>query len=200
MIENAPVLVVDDDSMMLRTIARALQPHWAAVPASCVEEGRAFLEQRRFSAAIIDVFLPDGSGFDLLEMIRTRSARAMPVLMFTGCVEMALVNRAQILGAEIAIKGDGQDSVRAFQHRLAERPPLAHDVATALARDHGFSPRATHALTLALEEPDATREDKCARLRIAPSTYKGYVKQILGQTGDDSLSVLRRRLRRDGLW
>ncbi|MCC7292061.1 MAG: HAMP domain-containing protein [Phycisphaerales bacterium] len=79
------VLVVDDDPLVLRTCADALQAWGCRVlTAGCVEEARrqmAASDDPAPAAALIDVALPDGSGYDLArEWLAARPALRVAVM------------------------------------------------------------------------------------------------------------------------
>lgn len=78
-----PVLVVEDEPAIADTLVYALKtegftPHWCTT-------GRAALEAlaaKPFALVVLDVGLPDGSGFDVCKAIRARSS--VPVLFLTA--------------------------------------------------------------------------------------------------------------------
>ncbi|CAN5189315.1 beta-lactam response regulator transcription factor BlrA [soil metagenome] len=92
------LLLVEDDPAIARTVAYALEREGFTVDVvALVREARVRLSHsdRRFSAAILDVGLPDGSGLDLCREIR--AAGPLPVLMLSARSEE--IDR--ILGLEL---------------------------------------------------------------------------------------------------
>ncbi len=67
------MLVVDDEAIVLDVLKVALKKAGFAVfTASRLVEGTAMIHNQRFSCALIDKNLPDGSGLDLIRLIRQR--------------------------------------------------------------------------------------------------------------------------------
>ena len=77
------ILIVDDEEPIADMIMYALEtdgfePLWAATGRDCLN----ILQREAVALAILDVGLPDGSGFDLFKEIRRRSD--LPVLFLTA--------------------------------------------------------------------------------------------------------------------
>lgn len=67
------VLVVDDEAIVLDVLKVALKKAGFAVfTAARLVEGTAMVHGQKFSCALIDKNLPDGSGLDLIRLIRQR--------------------------------------------------------------------------------------------------------------------------------
>jgi len=97
--EARSVLIVDDDEAVLRAYTRLLhQGGYDVVPASRVAEARALLEGGQIGVLVTDVILPDGSGFELLEVAR-RQSRPVPVVLMTGAADVSTVATAFAAGA-----------------------------------------------------------------------------------------------------
>ncbi len=77
------ILIVEDDRTILMGLAYSLQQEGYAV-LQCVtaEEARAAITQGQFDLALLDINLPDGSGYDLCRLIRKSSAT--PVVFLTA--------------------------------------------------------------------------------------------------------------------
>lgn len=77
------VLLIDDDKELCALLTEYLAPEGLAVePCHTGGQGLARALSGDYDAALLDVALPDASGFDVLGTIRSRSA--LPVLMLTG--------------------------------------------------------------------------------------------------------------------
>jgi len=78
------VLVIDDDPLILEFIRRGLAEDGYTVDvAASGKEGSLFARLSPYDVIILDVVLPDMSGFDVLQRLRGDSI-AIPVLMLTG--------------------------------------------------------------------------------------------------------------------
>lgn len=78
------VLVIDDDQLILEFIRRGLgEDGYTVDVAANGSEGSLFARLSPYDVIILDVVLPDMSGFDVLRKLRADSI-AVPVLMLTG--------------------------------------------------------------------------------------------------------------------
>lgn len=69
-----PLLLVEDDANVAATLTQRLQAEGFAVThAASVRAARAALQAQRFAAAVLDVGLPDGSGFEVAQHLRELS-------------------------------------------------------------------------------------------------------------------------------
>jgi response regulator RpfG family c-di-GMP phosphodiesterase len=81
----APVLVVDDDPGVRRAACRVLrQAGYEVQQAGSVGEARQALGRGGFGVVVLDVFLPDESGIELLRQLQREHAD-VNVIMLTGC-------------------------------------------------------------------------------------------------------------------
>jgi DNA-binding response OmpR family regulator len=82
-----PILIVEDDLTLREILAEHLSTDggFATVGVGTLEEAGAllFAKDNRFDAVILDVGLPDGSGFDFCARLR-QLGHSMPVIMLTG--------------------------------------------------------------------------------------------------------------------
>ena len=78
------VLIVEDDPVLADGLAVGLGLAGSTVDAvgNCAD-ARAALEVAKFDAVVLDVMLPDGSGFDLLKDLRATGDRT-PLLLLTA--------------------------------------------------------------------------------------------------------------------
>ncbi|MEN9222611.1 MAG: response regulator [Thermostichus sp. BF3_bins_97] len=76
------ILHVEDDPDILQVVAQILQDTAELVHAHTLEEARQLLQTRHFHLVILDLYLPDGSGLDLLPLLR--SVSATPVVVFSA--------------------------------------------------------------------------------------------------------------------
>jgi two-component system copper resistance phosphate regulon response regulator CusR len=77
------LLVEDDRSLADIVVAGMREQHLTAVVATNAREGRERAELGDYDVIVLDVMLPDGSGFDLCAWIRARRI-ATPILMLTA--------------------------------------------------------------------------------------------------------------------
>ena len=98
------VLIVDDDPAFSQFTRNLLtDKKMRVVVASSKAEGMQVFERERPSCVILDIFLPDGSGVDLIKPMRAASL-TIPIIMVSGQSEVDEVVRAMKEGASDYIK------------------------------------------------------------------------------------------------
>jgi two-component system response regulator AtoC len=98
------VLVIDDDPAFSQFTRNLLaDKEMRVLVASSKAEGLKAFERERPSCVILDIFLPDGSGVDLIKPIRAASP-TIPIIMVSGQSEVEEVVRAMKEGASDYVK------------------------------------------------------------------------------------------------
>jgi DNA-binding NtrC family response regulator len=93
----ANVLVVDDDIGVCRIIQRMLSDEQCKVQTSqTVADALKAIEQKPFDVYVMDYKLPDGSGLDVAERIRSKYGAA-PIILISGYDPSAVALRAEKL-------------------------------------------------------------------------------------------------------
>ncbi len=91
------VLVVDDDLAMCRMLQRMLSDDQHKVQTSqSVSDALEEVEQKPFDVYVMDYKLPDGSGLDVAERIRSKGSEA-PIILMSGYDRSAVEVRAEKL-------------------------------------------------------------------------------------------------------
>jgi ActR/RegA family two-component response regulator len=91
------VLVVDDDVGVCRIVQRMLSNEQCKVQISqSVTDALGAIEQKAFDAYVIDFKLPDGSGLDVAEGVRSKWG-ASPIILISGYDPAAVALRAEKL-------------------------------------------------------------------------------------------------------
>lgn len=95
------ILVVDDNEANRDVLAKRLRQHgYAACPAPDGSSALAMLEQRRFDLLLLDVEMPELSGFQVLSRLRqTYSRSELPIIMMTARPQADDVVEALQIGA-----------------------------------------------------------------------------------------------------
>lgn len=94
------LLVVEDNDAVARLIITVVASDELAVArARSCAEARELLNSDRFDALILDVMLPDGTGYDLLSNLRAEGM-SLPVLMLTSLDQTTDVVRGLDSGAD----------------------------------------------------------------------------------------------------
>jgi two-component system response regulator HydG len=91
------VLVVDDDNAVCRIVERMLSDEKYQVQTSqSVADAFRVIEQKPFDAYVMDYKLPDGSGLDVAERIRSRGS-GVPIILISGYDTTFVASRAEKL-------------------------------------------------------------------------------------------------------
>jgi two-component system response regulator HydG len=92
------VLVVDDDVKICLIIHRMLSDkQYEVQSAHFVADALGAIEKKSFDVYVLDYKLPDGSGFDVAERIRSKWG-ASPIILISGYDPSAIALRAEKLG------------------------------------------------------------------------------------------------------
>lgn len=189
------ILYVEDDRILRQALVRCF-PDVRFDIATTIAEARTRVG-RAHSAWVVDERLPDGSGLELVAWARAEGVQA-PTLLVTGADDRALVNRAQLLGVEVAYKPDLHQNVKAFLGRVREGRRAAPAVLLAidaLAEANGLSPRERDLLrTMGRGVPRAALG---AELGLSENTIKTLVRRILRKTNANALDELLRAILQD---
>src|ERR1700722_18475106 len=89
------VLVVDDDNAVCRIVERMLSHEQYQVQTSqSVADALRVIEQKPFDAYVMDYKLPDGSGLDVAERIRSKGSE-VPIILISGYDTTSVASRAK---------------------------------------------------------------------------------------------------------
>lgn len=79
------ILMVEDHYELASTVCEFLEEHDFVVDhARNLDAARHLLKQRPYHVLLLDINLPDGSGYDLCEWLRQQESMDIPVLMLTA--------------------------------------------------------------------------------------------------------------------
>lgn len=99
-IEERNILLVDDDPQILEFLEKILKEKSFENlhKASSQKEALKILEEENIEMAILDILLPDGSGFDIIANIRKSSH--IPVLFLSAVTDVEKQYNSFVLGAD----------------------------------------------------------------------------------------------------
>ena len=93
------ILLVEDDLSLIEGLAFSLEKHGFEVAvARTIKEARDFFDSHEYSLILLDLMLPDGSGFDMCRYIR-RTSR-IPILFLTAADEEVNIVMGLDLGGD----------------------------------------------------------------------------------------------------
>lgn len=187
----AHVLVVDDEICFARSVGRflAADGHEVRV-AGTLAEARDALASVPFNVVVLDLFLPDGYGSQLLPELKA-CAPPPQVVVVSGFLTS---ERAIALFGECALtvpKPVATEGIQTIVTKLASAPA---DTITVFCRSHRLSGRESELVYLAYAGVE--NKDVAARLSCSYNTIGTYWKRIFEKTGCRSQrSVLAAALR-----
>lgn len=193
------MLVVEDQPALLKLLLRRVRGcHVSARGAETLAAARAGYRPNLHCGLIVDVMLPDGSGFELIEEARCVEP-ALPILVMTGAAVPENITRAQCLGCEFTCKAGMDHGVRRFVRRAAVRTPAETWGALVASVAHRF--RLTRAERRLLEcSCESTRQNVLAdRLGVSAETVKTQAESLREKIGAETLEALVAPLRRRAL-
>ena len=119
---DGPILVVEDDITLAQAVSGTLRREGFPVESAYThEEAQLRIQEKRPALLVLDLLLPDGSGWEILKAARARTLEVVPVII----ISHVAVTRAQIRehGVQRFIPKpfDMRDLVQEVRHLLA--PP-----------------------------------------------------------------------------
>ena len=172
-----PVLIADDDAILLALIEVSLvEAGFGTVCAVSGEEAHRIAAAQPIGAAVLDVNLPEGSGYEVCRRLRQLHGFAIPILFISGERTEGYDRVAGLLiGADdYLVKPFDPGELVARVDGLIRR---AH-VRGAVRR---LTPRELEVLTLLAEGLDQT--EIAERLQITSKTVATHLERILGKLG-----------------
>lgn len=196
--QQACFLVVDDEPLSARSIARTLSRLGAIVIAGSKAEACARLDAAKaWTALVLDLRLDDGTGLEVLAYARQEGIDA-PALILSGALEPVAINRAFPLDARVLAKPCEPEHLRqwAKEAMLAseEVPCRITKAVQELATKHALTPAQTEILLGTVKGID--RAELMASRKVTENTHKTQVRAILRKTRTMSLGELRDRVLR----
>ena len=90
---DEPILLVEDDITLAQAVSATLQREGYAVESAHThEEAQLRIQEQAPALLVLDLVLPDGSGWEVLKAARARTPQMVPVIV----ISHAPVTRAQI--------------------------------------------------------------------------------------------------------
>jgi DNA-binding NarL/FixJ family response regulator len=192
------VLIVDDHVVVRHGLKSAIQSHGYEVVAEAgsINEAQAFMAQTNPDAIIVDINLPDGSGFDLVAWSRRVSPRtAIVVLTLNDGADYVRAARSAGANAFIIKSAPLSDVIAALDFAVSSPTSFSSKKLCSSSTDSGLSAReidVLHSINHGLSNGAIATD-----LYISVSTVKTHVSSILRKLDADNrvqaLSIARER-------
>jgi DNA-binding NarL/FixJ family response regulator len=197
--ENPEVsfLVAEDDVLLGRVLVRVLSEHGTTELVTTARDARAKLATRSFTAVVVDIGLPDGSGLDLINHARELDP-SVAALVVSGRVDERRLAAAHHLDASYLLKPVDMRELALFAVRMRARTRKRHEkIAEVVKRwAHEYELTGAEAAMLELSALGSPRASLPEQRGVSPGTVKKQVHVLLTKTGDASLEGAVSRLLR----
>ena len=192
------VLIVDDHAVVRHGLKSAIESHGHLVVAEAgsINEAQAFMAQTNPDAIIVDINLPDGSGFDLVAWSR-RVSPTTAIVVLTLNEGADYVRAAKSAGANAFIVKNAplSDLIAALDFAISSPTSFSSKQMCNSEIDSGLSAReidVLHSINHGLSNTAIATD-----LYISVSTVKTHVSSILRKLEADNrvqaLSIARER-------
>ena len=192
------VLIVDDHAVVRHGLKSAIQSHGYEVVAEAgsINEAQAFMAQTNPDAIIVDINLPDGSGFDLVAWCRRISpTTAIVVLTLNDGADYVRAAKSAGANAFIVKNAPLSDLIAALDFALSSPTSFSSKQISSSGIDSGLSAReidVLHSISHGLSNSAIATD-----LYISVSTVKTHVSSILRKLDADNrvqaLAIARER-------
>ena len=192
------VLIVDDHAVVRHGLKSAIesQGYIVVAEAGSINEAQAFMAQTNPDAIIVDINLPDGSGFDLVTWSRKVSpTTAIVVLTLNEGEEYVRAAKSAGANAFIVKSAPLSDLIAALDFAISSPSSFSSKQISSSGMDSGLSAReidVLHSISHGLSNAAIA-----TNLYISVSTVKTHVSSILRKLDADNrvqaLTIARER-------
>ena len=192
------VLIVDDHAVVRHGLKSALKSHGylLVAEAGSINEAQAFMAQTNPDVIIVDINLPDGSGFDLVAWARRVSPKiAIVILTLNDGKDYVRAAKSAGANAFIVKSAPLSDLIAALDFALSSPTSFSSKHITPSGVDSGLSAREIDVL-LSISH-GLSNTAIATNLYISVSTVKTHVSSILRKLDADNrvqaLTIARER-------
>src|SRR2546423_2252739 len=194
------LVIADDHAVLRESLAALLNTQPDLLVEGTAANGQQALElvqQHHPDVLVLDLFMPDFDGFDVLRTLDRAGNRVATVVLTGSESEMDYVQVVRLGGRGLVIKSDGPEklfsAVRTVaQGELAFSDELAKQVVSSMATEWREEvPKANSLVRLSERERQIAyavarglkNRDIAEQLSISENTVKRHLQSILGKTG-----------------
>ena len=174
------IVIVDDHAVVRYGLQSAIQSHGCEVVAvaGSINEAKSFMAQTNPDAIIVDINLPDGSGYDLVSWARKVSPTiAIVVLTLNDGADYVRAAKSAGANAFIVKSAPLSDLLAALDFALSSQSLFSSKNVSPLEIDSGLSAREIDVLQLI--NLGSSNGAIATNLFISVSTVKTHVSSIL---------------------
>ena len=98
--EKRCILAIDDAPIVLRALGHILKEDYNVIVAKSGEQGIELAKKHNPSLILLDVMMPEMSGFDVIKLLKADNAtKSIPIILTTGDDSTASREKGYVLGA-----------------------------------------------------------------------------------------------------
>ncbi len=167
---QANLLLIDDDAAVRDSLKKVLESAGYAVKlAATGQEGLGLLESQAFNLLLLDLQLPDRSGWDVFECVATRCP-LLPIVLITGLGGQRETAAAIAAGALL--------------EKPLDAPALLNTIERLLTEPSGARLRRLSGYTEKMSRIPAIGAGYLQRMPKYPITHFDRIRQFLPRPGD----------------
>ena len=100
-------MIVDDDEINTKAVKSMLNDQWSVITANSGESALELLKKQIPDLILLDVMLPDGTGYDFCKEVREKGIM-IPIIFLSAVAEEVNIVQGLGLGADDPASGDRQ--------------------------------------------------------------------------------------------
>lgn len=193
------IVIVDDHAVVLHGLTTALVNHGFSVTASVstLSQARSAIAAMVPDAVVLDINLPDGTGFDLVKWIR-KFNRQLPIVILSLNDSPEYVNAARRCGANAyVVKSAPMEEILATIDFALRTPGSFSSKVRPSKYEVALTAREIDVLSLI--EKGFSNAQICEQLHISLSTVKTHVSAIFQKLSVDNRVGAVKAARENGL-
>ena len=116
------ILAVDDDSVIRIHVKSSLKTDYQVVPMGTAKEALSFLGNNDVDLIILDIDMPEISGFEMYEAIKKNSkTKFIPIIFLTGVEDEEILEKVKSLNEDYIEKPISTDALQTHVKKLLKK-------------------------------------------------------------------------------
>ena len=196
------VLIVEDNSELLRLMKRLLQPRYHVLTARNGQEALQLIQTNKIDIVVSDVMMPKMDGYELTDHIKHNEIYShLPIILLTAKTNEEDQQKALLTGADGYITKPFKirdlqlriDNLIANRQRILSevQPPEEEQKDEMNPDDRAFLERAFQCVHKHLNDSDYDRDSFAADMGISVSTLYNKLKELTGKSMINYIRYIR---------
>lgn len=187
---GAVVLIVQNGVSQFELVCRHVEGRYRCKSATTIAAARQAISGKvRIVGAVLDVSLPDGSGFELLDELRALNPN-MPMLFLTSLHDANAINRAHLEDVPLVARRNCAQNLKLFAAQVTTAAATSQDSLDDVLAQLTFEKRLSmrESQILAVAAAGIPRAHIARRLGTSENTIKSQIRSLLEKTQKSNLS------------